>query len=57
MWVCYILGMQELLYDIRFPLMLNGAVHKSFARSDILYGSEAWCLKVSWKFYEGQNDP
>ena len=37
----------ELLYGRRFPLMLKGAVHKSYVRPTILYGSEAWCLKES----------
>ena len=36
----------ELLYG-RFPLMLKGAVYKSYVRPAILYGSEAWCLKES----------
>ena len=36
----------ELLYG-RLPLRLIGAVHKSYVRSAILYGSEAWCLKES----------
>ena len=37
----------ELLYDRRFPLKLKAAVYWSYARSAILYGSEAWCLKES----------
>ena len=37
----------ELLYGRRFPLRLKGAVNKSYVRSAILYGSEAWCLKES----------
>ena len=36
-----------MLYGKRFPLRLNGAVCKSCVRPKILYGSEAWCLKVS----------
>ena len=35
----------ELLHSKRFPLKLKGAVHKSYVRPAILYGSEAWCLK------------
>ena len=35
----------QLLYVRRFPLMLKGAVYKSYVRPAILYGSEAWCLK------------
>ena len=34
----------ELLYGRRFPLKLKWAVHKSYTRPAILYGSEAWCL-------------
>ena len=37
----------ELLYCRRFPLELKGAVYRSYVRSAILYGSEAWCLKES----------
>ena len=37
----------ELLHGSRLPLRLKVAVHKSYARSAILYGSEAWCLKES----------
>ena len=37
----------EMLYGRRFPLRLKGAVNKSYVRSAILYGSEAWCLKES----------
>ena len=36
----------ELLYD-GFPLRLKGAVYKSYVRSTMLRGSEAWCLKES----------
>ena len=46
----------DLLYG-RFPLKLKGAVYKSYVRPAILYGSEAWCLKERWGFYEGQKDP
>ena len=41
----------------RFPLKLKGAVYKSYVKSAILYGSEAWCLKERWEFYIGQRDP
>ena len=37
----------DLLYGRRFPLKLKGAVHKSYVRPAILYGSKAWCLKKS----------
>ena len=37
----------ELLNDRRFPLKLKGAVHKSYVRPAILYGSDEWCLKES----------
>ena len=37
----------ELLYGRKFPLRLKGAVYESFIGPAILYGSEAWCLKVS----------
>ena len=37
----------ELLCGRRFPLKLKAAVYKSYVRSVILYGSEAWCLKES----------
>ena len=37
----------ELLCGRRFPIKLNGVVHKRYARPAILYGSEAWCLKES----------
>ena len=47
----------QLLYGRRFPLRLTGAVYKSYVRSVILYGSEAWCLKQRWEFCEEQNDP
>ena len=39
--------MCELLYGRRIPLMLKGAVNKSYIRPAILNGSEAWCLKES----------
>ena len=35
----------ELLYGRRFPLKQKGAVHRSYVRPAILYGSEALCLK------------
>ena len=34
----------ELLHSRRFPLKLKGAVHRSYIKTTILYGSEAWCL-------------
>ena len=37
----------EMLYGRRLPLRLKGAVHKSYVRSAIPYGSEAWSLKES----------
>ena len=37
----------ELLYGRRYPLLMKGAVYKSYIRPAILYGSEAWCLKES----------
>ena len=37
----------ELLYGRRFPQKLKGAVHRSYVRRAIQYGSEAWCLKES----------
>ena len=36
-----------LLYGRRFPLVLKGAVYKSYVRPAVLYGSEASCLKES----------
>ena len=32
----------ELLYDMRFPPKLIGAVYESYIRPAILYGSKAW---------------
>ena len=40
-WVTLI-ECRELLHGMRFPLKLKGAVYKSYVRSAILYGSEAW---------------
>ena len=37
----------ELLCSIRFPLMLKGAVYKSYVKPAITVWSEAWCLKES----------
>ena len=37
----------ELLHGRRFPLKLEGAVHRGYVRSAILCGSEARCLKES----------
>ena len=39
----------DLLYGRTFPLKLKGAVHMSYIRPVILYGSEAWCLKENEK--------
>ena len=39
-WEC-----SELLCRMRFPLELKGAVYKNYVRLELLYGSEAWCLK------------
>ena len=36
-----------MLYGRIFPLMLKGAVYKSYVRPAVLYGSEAWCLRES----------
>ena len=36
-----------LLYGRRFPLRMKWADYKSYVRSAILYGSDAWCLKES----------
>ena len=37
----------ELLYGRRFSIKLKMVVYKSYVRSAIMYGSEAWCLKES----------
>ena len=37
----------ELLYGRRFLLKLKGIVYKSYVRSAMLCGSEAWCQKES----------
>ena len=42
-----VLSCIELLYGWRFPLMLIGAVYRSYVRAAMLYGSEAWYLKES----------
>ena len=34
-----------MLYGRRFPVKLKGGVHKSYIRSAIPHGREAWCLK------------
>ena len=39
----------ELLYGMRFPVWLKGAVYKSYVRPAILCGSQAWFLKESEK--------
>ena len=54
-WVKFI-ECSKLLYGRRFPVKLNGYVYKSLVGPAILYGSEAWCLKERWEFYEGQSD-
>ena len=38
----------ELLYGMRFPIKLKGAV--CYVRPAILYGSEVWCLNERWDF-------
>ena len=45
MWWVKFTECGELLYDMRFPLWLKGAVYRSYIRPAILYESEAWCLK------------
>ena len=35
----------ELLYGRKYSLQLKGAINRNFAKSAILYGIEAWCLK------------
>ena len=45
----------ELLYG-RFSLKLKG-LFISYVKPSKLYGSEAWCLKERWGFYNGQKDP
>ena len=37
----------ELLYVMRFPLKLKGAVHKSYVRPAIVQRSDTWGLKES----------
>ena len=37
----------ELLCGMRCPLELKGVVYGSYVRPEILYGSEAWCLRES----------
>ena len=37
----------ELLHGRRFPLKLKSAVYRSYVWLEILYGSEAMCLKES----------
>ena len=39
----------ELLLGNRFPLKMTGKVYRCCVRSEILYGSEAWCLKENEK--------
>ena len=40
----------ELLYGRRFPLRLKGAVYRTYVKPEILYESEAWCMKERWEF-------
>ena len=35
----------EFLYGRRFHLKLKWAIYKSYVKADIVYASEAWCLK------------
>ena len=35
------------MHGRKFPLRLNGAVHKWYVRPAMLHGSEAWCVKES----------
>ena len=37
----------KLLYVRSFSLRMRGAVYMSYVKSEILYRSEAWCLKES----------
>ena len=46
-WWVKISECSEFFYGMRFPLRLKGAVYRSYVRPEILYGSEAWCLKES----------
>ena len=39
----------ELLLGNRFPLKMKGKVYRCCVRSEILYGSEKWCLKENKK--------
>ena len=45
-WVTF-MECGELLYGRRFPLMLKGAVYRSYIGPAILHRSEAWCLEES----------
>ena len=48
----------ELLCGMRFPLKMKWAVYKSYIRLAIMYGSEAWCLKVNvMGILQGKRDP
>ena len=40
-WWVEIMECSELLYGRRFPLDLKGAAHRSYAKPEILHGSEA----------------
>ena len=46
MLVGQVKGVRELQHG-KSPLKLKGAVHRSYVRQEIQYGSEAWCQKVS----------
>ena len=48
-WLAMLRECGQFLYGQTFPLMLQGAVCMSYIGPAILYGSEAWCLKVSEK--------
>ena len=48
----------ELLYYMRLPPRLKGAVDKSYLWPAILFGSKTWSLKESeMRIFEGQKDP
>ena len=45
-WVMF-MDCVDVLYRRGFHLRLKAAVYRSYIRSTVLYGSEAWCLKES----------
>ena len=45
-WVKFI-ECSGLLYRTKIPLMMKGAIYKSYVRPATLYESEAWCLRES----------